>query len=271
MTTPGSNRYYVTAYRSTGNLGDAIQTAALSRLLEGELVGVYRDALPTLKLRDAERQVVSGWLGDMPPVTAHRQSLFAGVHLGRRVDAHLRWLASSRLPVGARDPLTHRLLLSHSIVSELVGCATLTLERYDGPRSGRYAVDEVEPGTLFLTNNIPADLPWPEQWAAALERLAQLRTAKVVFTRRLHVALPCLAFGTPVVVRRARVERGFQPARFSLLDWLGFKYDRPCTVDVAPVAARYRQAIERLLGREVRPGPYRYPVPTSEGATPKSY
>jgi hypothetical protein len=258
----GRARYRVLAYQGTGNLGDAVQTAALSRLLDGEIRGVFRHALranrtPTSP-HDTASFVVNGWLGDIPRLSG-RRCLFAGIFLGEHVSNQLRWIADSPYPVGSRDPATHELLKRSGVNSELIGCATLTLDRYVGPRAGRYSVDCVVPETNLLTNVLPQRVTWGQQWGLAVERLAQLRTAEVVFTSRLHVVLPCLAFGTPVVMSRTCLAELSQPERLSLLDEMGFVFDRPCVLDVTPWAERYRGFLLRHLQRPICAGTYRFP------------
>ena len=54
------------AYHGTANLGDAIQTAAISRLLGGTLRGVYWHSLAATPPQPGPF-VVNGWLGDTPP------------------------------------------------------------------------------------------------------------------------------------------------------------------------------------------------------------
>jgi len=100
-------------------------------------------------------------------------------------------------------------------------------------------------------------MSWQRQWELALHRLETLRTAELVHTSRLHVALPCLAFGTPVVLRRKVRDSAFQPQRFSLLDELGFEFDRPCVLNVSAAAARFTGFLAKHLVRAITPGPYR--------------
>jgi hypothetical protein len=246
--------YRVLVYHGTTNLGDAVQTAALSRLLPGRLVGVYRHLARDSRPRPDAPFVVNGWLGDGVPKSG-ADCLFAGVFLGRRPVEQLRWLATSRYSLGARDPATAAYLRSNGLKSQTIGCATLTFDRYRGPRAGRLAIDWVHPYTTFLTNCLEAGTSWSAQWSSALRLLDTLRRAAIVYTTRLHVALPCPAFGTPVVISRRAVASAFQPERFSLLDSLGFQYDEPVTIDVTAWADRYVRFLSGQLGRRVRPGP----------------
>jgi hypothetical protein len=75
--TSGERASRVLIYRGTENLGDAIQTVALSRLLDGDLLGVYRDEAGA-SVDDEVPFVVNGWLGDHVTVD-DRNCLFAGV------------------------------------------------------------------------------------------------------------------------------------------------------------------------------------------------
>ena len=128
-------KHQVLIYRRTGNLGDAIQCVAMSRLLPGELLGVYRDAADQAR-RDIPA-VINGWLGDAAP-SGNPNCIFAGVFVGFREQEQLEWIRSSRHPVGVRDPYTMDYLAKHAISSEMIGCATLTFEPYRGCRAGRY-------------------------------------------------------------------------------------------------------------------------------------
>jgi hypothetical protein len=211
--------YRVLAYRGSKNLGDAIQTVALARWLPGPLVGTYRDTLPHLEPEHAPRTILNGWLGYHSTVSAAARGVVtAGVHFGTQ---HAEWVRASdecfAHPVGCRDPFTRDLLTAAGVPARMVGCATLTFARYSGPRAGEIRVNYGTGGDS-QDNTIPHGMGWRDQWAAALGLLRRLRTAARVYTTRLHVALPCLAMGTPVWVD----DRGAaQPERFSVLDWLG--------------------------------------------------
>src|SRR5690606_2212306 len=57
------------------------------------------------------------------------------------------------------------------------------------------------------------------RWAKALDVLKAYANAKLVITSRIHCALPCLAFGTPVIFVDTALEAGPERARLeSLLD-----------------------------------------------------
>jgi hypothetical protein len=244
--------YGVFQYYGTNNLGDAIQTYSLTRLLPGRTRAIARRGCRGTW----DVLVANGWLGNNRlPVTADQERcLFAGVFVAQ---AHnLRWLRRSRFPVGARDPVTNEKLKTNGITSELIGCASLTLPRYDGHRSGVYAVDctcsnEIPPNAIVLTHHIGRRMNWRQQWTVAAHFLDLYRRASLVFTSRLHVALPCIAFGTPVVFYSPNPREICDPLaaeRISLLRFLGVQDGVPARISSANLAARYLAFLERHLG-----------------------
>ncbi len=242
---PPRPRFRVFIHQGTGNLGDAIQTIALCRLLGPDCVGVYRDR-PIPEFGSEIPLVANGWLGYQRPNLAS-SAVFAGVHLARHEAAFAQWIAQSPSPAGARDPFTQGLLGTFGVPSEMIGCATLTFPRYRGARQGRMAVDAVGPDAEAFSNQI-LNLDWPTQWAMAVALLDRLRRAEVVYTSRLHIALPCLALGTPVVFPAAAFEAAGEKQRLSLLFTLPFAFDEPVTTDVGPQAERFTSFLTRALG-----------------------
>ncbi|MCC6536776.1 MAG: hypothetical protein IT162_04450 [Bryobacterales bacterium] len=259
--------YSVVVYRCR-NLGDMIQTLALTRLLP-QAHGVYRHRLADAP---AGRTLVLNGMLDKdapPPPGAEPPCVLAGVsgpHF--RKQAYLRWMKESGRPVGARDRQTVDGLTAAGIAASLIGCATLTLPRYDGPRRGVYSVDCAGPGQA-LTHTISRELAVPAQWSQAMEILERYRTAEAVHTSRLHVALPCLAFGTPVWIADPQRGGAWHPYRFSLLDELGIRYETLVTADVTPMARRYEAFLADQLGHAIQSGEPKMPVLPPDPGPPR--
>ena len=224
------------------NIGDMIQTLALTRLLPAA-AGVFRHALASAP---ADRVlVVNGFLERDTLPRKGPPCLFAGVSGPyERHRRYVAWMERSPWPIGARDPVTARRLDSAGLRTEMVGCATLTLPRYEGPRRGVFSVDVDGPGTP-LTHDISRHDTVEKQWQLAESLLAAYRTAEAVYTSRLHVALPCLAFGTPVWI--ARPTSAPLPERFSLVDTLGVPFERLAVHDVTAFADRYKGFLAKYL------------------------
>jgi hypothetical protein len=238
--------YNVLAYQSTGNLGDAIQTLAIGRLLKGSLEGIYRNQIHTMT-EFTPSFVVNGWLGDT--TNSSSNCLFAGIHLGNNVSQQLSWTRKSKYKIGARDPYTYKILQNDNQESAIVGCATLTLPFYRGARTGVYSIDAVcgkYNEAIKLTNAIKP-MPWHDQYIQALDRLKLLAQAELVITSRLHIVLPCLAFGTPVYFPKHSLKGIYQAGRLSLLDHLGFEYDTEYTSDISEAADTYKKFLQNEL------------------------
>ncbi len=248
--------YGVFRYRGTQNLGDAIQTVALSRLLPGTLRGVNRkDAKGT----SCDWLVANGWLGDNqpPPPNTSGPCLFAGVFLAQ--EHNLDWLRRSPCPIGARDPDTHERVRQAGLTAEMIGCASLTFAPYRGRRGGIYVVDSrvsnsISRTAVTITHHISRRMSWQDQWTRAIHVLDLYRRASLVYTSRLHVALPCIAFGTPVIFSCPNPDRINDPLvykRVSLLRSLGVTDGVVTKVNAEGIANRYRAFLERHLAIKV--------------------
>ena len=82
-------------------------------------------------------------------------------------------------------------------------------------------------------------------------RMDTYRRAESIYTSRLHVLLPCIAFGTPVAL--THIPKG-EDARFSLASYLGVKVgDPPKVYTDTPVVqdliAKFREFTLAALNR----------------------
>ena len=127
------------------------------------------------------------------------------------------WLKSYG-PVGCRDEYTCDVLNECGIPNYFSGCVTLTLPKQPITKdNGKYVciVDldkKVEEkvrkliGNKYKIKKLSHTYPskpnatWEEKAKDVEELLTIYQNAKYVVTRRLHVALPCLAMGVPVLV-----------------------------------------------------------------------
>jgi hypothetical protein len=122
-------------------------------------------------------------------------------------------------PIGARDLDTLTELRSAGVASYFSGCLTLTLPMTSPSvkRAHIYAVDVsdavfdhlsrrcVEP-VLRLSHG-DSELAGSARFAKAARLLQNYARARMVVTSRLHCALPCLAFGTPVLLIEKAADR----------------------------------------------------------------
>lgn len=148
------------------------------------------------------------------------------------------WLKSYG-PVGCRDEHTCKVLNELDIPNYFSGCVTLTLPKQKKTKdNGKYVclVDlnkKVEQkvrkqiGSKYkikkMSHTVPRrpDATWEERAKEVEELLTIYQNAKYVVTRRLHVALPCLAMGVPVLVIQSKTMN--DPHRFDPYNkWLHY-------------------------------------------------
>ena len=130
-------------------------------------------------------------------------------------------------PIGARDTMTLEKLLERNISAYFSACLTLTWDpnirlRSPQPRSQVLVIDSVGYTLATLVNLVPEEIlksckaysvnlayvdnqgvhsrpTFHQPFQFAYGNLLQIARAKLVITSRIHVALPCVALGTPVI------------------------------------------------------------------------
>lgn len=121
----------------------------------------------------------------------------------------------SQAPIGARDTKTLNFLRYNGIQSLFSACLTMTLSLPRLERDNRVLVVDVDieeqlkglvpDHVLDRSTNLTQKLMGNDaddnvlRFVLAFERLIEYARARLVITNRLHVAMPCVALGTPVV------------------------------------------------------------------------
>ena len=256
-------KYGILIHKYAKNIGDDIQSYAISQFMPRIDCMISREELASFKSEDDETvaAVFGGWFMwnkfRWPP-SKQLFPLITGFHYYERnadLDTALRYdLPISRFeqfsgvggaylkdygPVGCRDLSTLAMMKECGIDAYFSGCVTLTiqLKKDEGDR-GDYAViadldEDVEDKVKKITENrIPLvktthileavpDATWDERKARVEKQLELYRRARYVVTTRLHVALPCLAMGVPVLLIERRMMH--DPERFKPYDeWLHY-------------------------------------------------
>ena len=222
------------AYR-TGNIGDDAQSLALGQphLLGNPDLWMDRDQLSDYA-NDGPIDLVangfflcanrSGELSFPPPPNIQARYVALCASNIPNTDESKQHLRESG-PVGCRDKHTVKWCKNRDIDHYFASCPSCLLERdFDAPGEkvapydpdGPIVLVDVNPKRLppfgrsnrtfyCLTNRVrPGDYPDQAARLGALkQRLRLLRTAALVVTNRLHVAMPCLGLGVPVVMVEA--------------------------------------------------------------------
>ena len=223
----------------TTNLGDDIQSIAQQEFIEvrepsKEIVHIERDQMGGYK-GPPVKMLMSGWfMGDWRqfPPSARIKPVFISFHVSLSEEAeeaeqtkevlkaNLDYLKAHE-PIGCRDDATRDLLRGFGVEAFTSGCMTLLLPPPPPgtARKGVYIVceEEWEPDewrdcvprdVLARSEDLTHDLALRKRYevitagrrrAMARDVLDKYRTAELVITTRLHCALPCRAFGTPMI------------------------------------------------------------------------
>lgn len=289
-----SDTRYALISHSTINLGDEIQSIAVRQFLPRVDLLVDRDQLNRLPADASGRYklVLNGWHTRRPenwPPAPEFDALAVSLHLsgevhaanptGRRpADALLEGAAldywRTHAPVGTRDLWTLDLLRAKGIDAYFSACATLTLGEGGALPRHDYvcAVDLPEPvlaalkervrgRVVVVTHRDPAPSPFAQRTRRAQRLLSLYAQACAVVTSRLHCAMPCLAFQTPVLL----VDAARDLYRFSGLndlvahctpeDFLGgaFAFDANDPPPNTDAYLPYRRALARTINAFIDP------------------
>lgn len=220
--------YYGLTWRpSTDNLGDDLVTlAAMQHLPQVDRV-LDADALdaPLPGFGDDDRLVLltpglflrssAHW-----PPEKHIAPVCIGVHISSEdawglpvstLDGAGLNCLNACAPIAARDVRTANRLAQLNIPHTLTGCLSLTLEHPAATRKGIVCCDAPEEvvnairgfrrDVTVVTHSVSEPSPvFESRMADAKALLACYASAEMVFTRRLHCAMACLALGTPVLL-----------------------------------------------------------------------
>lgn len=220
-----------------GNLGDCIQNIAVEQIYEklgiasSELLQINRDDLPSYNGAEC-KLIMQAWFGNtngtFPMLWSAKISpIFLGMHISNNNNTRqifVKQKVYERMQqlhnIGCRDRNTRDFLLSHGVDAYFSGCMTLTFDkRHNKIKNGKIFVVDLQPkAARRLPKRIKSKSdfsithlykfnkhPITKQEARAFEQHARdildryKNEAKLVITSRIHVAMPCVAMGIPVV------------------------------------------------------------------------
>ena len=207
----------------TPNLGDDLQAMTIAGLSPSTRSVCHRERIGKPQLPDPHTVVMNYWFMSKgfrraPHPTIH--PIFHGFCVGRDEMMKYAWpdYLKKHEPIGCRDLVTRELLTKRGIEAYWSGCITLFLGQTLEPvaksaRKGVFMVDvppeaehlipkELRDRAEKITNYCPIDIVEDpiERWARIARINDRLRHAELVITKRLHTSLPCVGFGTPVVL-----------------------------------------------------------------------
>lgn len=222
---------------SSQNIGDEIQSIAAMRFLPEIDYYCHRERLDKFSLPEKDsgkkvKLIMNAWWMWQPshfPPSGDIEPLLISMYL--RQKQRERFLRPEVLdyfrqhgPVGCRDMSTKAFLEEHGVPAYFSGCLTLTLQGNPELRrkkkndwvlcvdTSQKFTNEVQKRTdrpvFNVSRMLSAAFTTQERTELAKVMLALYHNAHCVVTPRLHVALPCTAFGTPVCVIKVGERRG---------------------------------------------------------------
>ena len=269
------------------NIGDETQAIAEVGLYprNKEIIAINREAM-----KDYDGPPVAGlyngWFLHKPeswPPSPLLRGSYVAFHANPtwRIDSSARDFLKANEPIGCRDMDTLKRLSDLGIEGYFSGCLTLTLEnpfpreqrtdqvlvvdfetdwhRRDHPRLTalyeRLIPEEIRKGAVSFDQirRPMGRYVGKRRFEQSLDMLTRLATCKLVVTRRLHTALPCLAFGTPFIFIHDHFHddtrfRGFHDVldgKGHDDDLTGYDWDNPQATDATAIKRTVKDAVHR--------------------------
>lgn len=236
------------------NLGDYIQSLAAKQYLpeNAELTLIDRDTLRYYSGRPVKMIMNSYYfLSEKSEVFSDKiDPVMVSIHIKNTEyisnpprKSTIEYLKQHE-PIGCRDHNTELTLSQLGVKSYFSGCLTTTLDmKYkaeesdrtdeiifcdykfgDFPQADKYlkSLKAYDFGNIiYTTHSVSKELTHQERFQAAEELLRRYAKAKLVVTRRIHCALPCLALGTPVILVNRKYDFKRFNGLYSLLNTVG--------------------------------------------------
>ena len=224
-------KYGLLYYKDTDNIGDDIQTYAAIRFLPHIDYYIDREALNCFIPREKEyvSVIMNAWYIHNKlawPPSPYINPLLHSMHFTclENIDIGEKYLQNmggeylkNFQPIGARDIETKKRLENNGIQAYFSGCMTLTLNRFENVEKKdkiclvdvpENIIEKVKQSTEskveILTHWLDPEESSKKEFAKRMEDvesiLKKYQEARLVITNRLHVALPCIALGTPVIL-----------------------------------------------------------------------
>lgn len=213
--------YYGLLSYSSINIGDEIQSIAASRFLPRIDKLVHRENICNYKSDKKTKLIMNAWWmwrpEKFPPSNESIDPLIISMHINKEVRKKFLTKKTKKYliekgPVGCRDKSTMDFLSSNNIPAYFSGCLTLTLEPNKNITRKDYIVtvdipehivEKIKEKTNRPVYNIHRELI-PNQITKRIDIAKSVlylyHSAHLVISSRLHVCMPSLALGTPVLM-----------------------------------------------------------------------
>jgi hypothetical protein len=210
----------IISYKSSINLGDAIQTVAMIEHLKKNNITNY-SFVDRSNLEN--NMIINGWHRDKKEPLP-KKSTYISTHTD--LD-HLKEIDKNNI-IGCRDFWTLNNCKYLNLKSLITGCVTINLPKINYEQKTfktlfidstyQNNIDILFKNDIYITQKIKENTEWLDQLNQASERLKLISSASLVHTTRLHILIPCIAMEIPVILDKIPKS---QPERFTFfLDYI---------------------------------------------------
>ena len=216
---------------STPNIGDDFQSYVMAQVLGPPEIWINRDRAAAYQ-GEACRLIANAFMTQESfPIAPQIQPKFVAIHLGgmeKPIDPkklqYFEENAAQEGPIGCRDWDTFRYLDRLQVPCYFAGCPSVLCEPMPGVETEEFILFiDVNPQMFGHLQGQDAVL-WHTQRvvdhrSSARQELCRARhelfsAARLIVTSKIHVALPCLGIGKPVIFVRQQI---FLPGRLGAL------------------------------------------------------
>lgn len=226
------------------NIGDAIQGVTFSYIFEkiginsAEVIKLSKDELKEYSGEQVLLFIHIGLTNENIdkyfPISKNIEPIFVSIRVYEDVFAERKELVAyfkRHEPIGCRDEQSYNYFKKYGIESYLMGCFTICLPKRENislKNSHPFLVDvspellkkipnEIKEKAVYLSHAVPyLEYPVTIEEDERIDELAETylkryaEEANLVITSRLHVAVPCMCMGIPVVLAADNVDFRFQ-------------------------------------------------------------
>lgn len=225
-------KYGIMYYKETENIGDDIQTYVAKRFLPHIDYFIDREHLNCFipEKKEYVSMIMNGWFLDVKaawPPSPYIHPLLVSMHFSSldKIDVGEKYLQGfggdylrEHQPIGCRDTESQKKLKRNcNADSFFSGCMTLTMNPFEGiekkdyicladldEESAEYVKKHTKRPIKMITHDVDKNEIKEKSFETRMKDVEELlktyQAAHLVITSRLHIALPCTALGTPVIL-----------------------------------------------------------------------
>lgn len=177
-------------------------------------------------------------------------------------------------PIGCRDEHTLKTMQKYKIPAYLFGCMTMTFPLRETAVRGKIfcidipkSISELIPENLLDKCIFLSNVRYSNELSASPEIIAKatyqqyIREAEMVITSRMHVALPCIAAGIPVIFAKDiysyrfvgidRLIKIYSQDQYNLIDWnsktINYEKHKRAMLELAKARINNKSSVEIMI------------------------